>query len=116
VYIFLLNVYFRIPLWWQDWTYCFGLTIANRTTWDKMLELYYRKPDKKILEALNCAENVDIIINYLNIASNTVFYDNEHFFILEIILQKHARNDLILDYILKNFENILKNFEIKKPM
>ncbi|XP_077274362.1 aminopeptidase N-like isoform X4 [Temnothorax americanus] len=98
----------KIPQWWQDWTYCFGLAVANRTTWDKMLELYQRTSDKKLWKTLNCAENPDNIINYLNItASNTTLFSNlEHAFIFNFILQNHARNDLVLDYILKKFDNI----------
>ncbi|XP_071561427.1 aminopeptidase N-like isoform X1 [Temnothorax nylanderi] len=98
----------KVPQWWQDWTYCFGLTVANRTTWDKMMELYQRTSDKKLWETLNCAENPDIIINYLNvIASNTMLFKNsDHAFIFNLILQKHARNDLVLDYILTKFDNI----------
>ncbi|XP_077274293.1 aminopeptidase N-like isoform X2 [Temnothorax americanus] len=98
----------KVPQWWQDWTYCFGLAIANRTTWDKMMELYQRTSDKELLKNLNCAENPDIINNYLHItASNTtLFKDQDHVFIFNLILENHARNDLVLDYILANFNNI----------
>ncbi|XP_071561430.1 aminopeptidase N-like [Temnothorax nylanderi] len=98
----------KVPQWWQDWTYCFGLAVANRTTWDKMMELYQRTSDKKLWKTLNCAEKPDNIINYLNvIASNTTLFSNlEHAFIFNFILQNHARNDLILDYILTKFDNI----------
>ncbi|XP_024882816.1 aminopeptidase N-like, partial [Temnothorax curvispinosus] len=98
----------KVPQWWQDWTYCFGLAVANRTTWDKMMELYQRTSDKKLWKTLNCAENPDNIINYLNItASNTTLFSNlEHAFIFNFILQNHARNDLVLDYILTKFDNI----------
>ncbi|XP_071627754.1 aminopeptidase N-like [Temnothorax longispinosus] len=98
----------KVPQWWQDWTYCFGLTVANRTTGDKMMELYQRISDKKLWKTLNCAENPNIIINYLNIiASNTTLFNHiDHAFIFNLILQNHARNDLVLDYILENFDNI----------
>ncbi|XP_024875505.1 puromycin-sensitive aminopeptidase-like protein [Temnothorax curvispinosus] len=26
----------KVPHWWQDWTYCFGLTVANITAWNKV--------------------------------------------------------------------------------
>ncbi|XP_071581119.1 aminopeptidase N-like isoform X2 [Temnothorax nylanderi] len=98
----------KVPQWWQDWTYCFGLAVANRTTWDKMMELYQRTSDKKLWKTLNCAENPDNIINYLNvIASNTTLFSNlEHAFIFNFIIENHARNDLVLDYILTKFDNI----------
>ncbi|KYQ58340.1 Aminopeptidase N [Trachymyrmex zeteki] len=100
---------------WQKFVYCSGLMTANRTTWDKMLKLYLleknsktEKYKKQLLKSLSCAENSDIIINYLNItAFNTsLFNDKEHCFAFMYVIEKHARNDLILDYVLNNFEII----------
>ncbi|KYQ58025.1 Aminopeptidase N [Trachymyrmex zeteki] len=98
----------------HDNMYCFGLMAANRTTWNKMLELYQKtdpekeKFKKMLMKSLSCAENSDIIINYLNItAFNTsLFHEKEHSLIFKFILDKHLNNDLILDYILSNFEII----------
>lgn len=103
-----LFIYFRIPQWWQEWTYYFGLSKANRTTWDQVLGLYIQNPDKQFWKILNGAEDPHIIIDYLNIiASNTAYFRAEdHPFIFKIVLEKHARNDVILDYILQNFEII----------
>ncbi|XP_011864153.1 PREDICTED: glutamyl aminopeptidase-like [Vollenhovia emeryi] len=96
-----------IPQWWQDWTYCFGLTTADRITWDKVSKLYIRNRDEKILEGLCCAEDSNIIISYLfSAATKTLFDDEVHHLIFNTILEKHARNDWILDYILDNFESI----------
>jgi len=102
------HIYFRIPRWWQEWTYCAGLMVANKTTWNKILELYQQKSDITILKSLSCAEDPDIIINYLNITALDIlsFHDVEHYFAFSFILQKHARNNLILDYVLTNFEII----------
>lgn len=114
MYLFLTNVCFRVPHW-QKFVYCSGLMTANRTTWDKMLKLYLleknsktEKYKKQLLKSLSCAENSDIIINYLNItAFNTsLFNDKEHCFAFMYVIEKHARNDLILDYVLNNFEII----------
>ncbi|KAG5326559.1 AMPN Aminopeptidase, partial [Acromyrmex heyeri] len=97
----------------EKFMYCAGMMAANRTTWDKMFELYLKKEKKwertKLLKSLSCAEDPDIIINYLNIlALNTsLFHNNTHSFIFKCILEKHARNDIILDYILKNFTIML---------
>ncbi|XP_077274395.1 aminopeptidase N-like [Temnothorax americanus] len=99
----------KVPRWWQDWTYCFGLAVANKTTWDKMMKRYQiTAPNDNLLKYLNCAENPDIIINYLNItASDTkLFKDLDQIFIFNLILEKHARNDLVLDYILANLDDI----------
>ncbi|KAG5329665.1 AMPQ Aminopeptidase, partial [Acromyrmex heyeri] len=99
---------------WQKFVFCSGLMTANKTTWDKMLKLYLKKNyktekyQKKLLKSLSCAENPDIIINYLNItAFNTsLFHDKEHSLVFMYIIENHARNDLILDYVLNNFEII----------
>lgn len=101
-------MYFRIPQWWQEWTYYFGLATASRTTWNKVLALYEQKPDKQYWKILSGAEDSIIIINYLNIiAWNTaLFHPKDHPTIFKIILEKHARNDVILDYVLDNFEII----------
>ncbi|XP_024875506.1 aminopeptidase N-like [Temnothorax curvispinosus] len=95
----------KVPQWWHDWTYCFGLAVANKTTWNKMLELYHRTSDKKLLKTLiNCAENPDIIISYLNITA--LFNHEQHALIFNLILENHVRNNLVLDYILANFDFI----------
>lgn len=102
------SIYFRIPQWWQEWTFYFGLSTANRATWDKVLELYQRKPDKQFWKILSGAEDPNIIIHYLNIldSNTTLFRAEDHFIILKIILEKHARNEVVLDYILQNFDII----------
>ncbi|KYN06645.1 hypothetical protein ALC62_02302, partial [Cyphomyrmex costatus] len=84
IYILILtNMCFRIPQY-QNFVYCPGLMTANRTIWDKMLEIYLKKdPFTKS------------------------FPDKEHCLAFIYIIEKHARNDLILDHILTNFE-ILK--------
>ena len=97
-----------------NFMYCIGLMAANRTTWDKMLELYQMTNPKKekfkktLLKNLSCPENSDIIINYLNITTfnTSLFHEKERSFIIKSILDKHLNNTLILDYILNNFETI----------
>ncbi|KYM93558.1 Aminopeptidase N [Cyphomyrmex costatus] len=112
----------KIPQEREEFMYCSGLMTANRTIWDKMLKLYLEKSKtsnktdlikqrshKMLLNSLSCVEDPDIIINFLNIlASNaSLFSDKEHSLAFRYILEKHARNNLILDYVLKNFD-ILK--------
>lgn len=105
---FFSTIYFRIPQWWQEWTYCFGLAYANQTTWNKMLHIYEREPNNELGEMLSCVEDPSIIIRYLNIitSNTTLFNDERQRFVFKIILGKHARNDLILDYILENYDTL----------
>ncbi|XP_011063449.1 PREDICTED: thyrotropin-releasing hormone-degrading ectoenzyme-like [Acromyrmex echinatior] len=94
----------------EKFMYCTGMMAVNKTTWDKMLELYLKdeKVEKQILESLSCAEDPDIIINYLNIISlnTSLFHDDEHSFVFKNVLEKYACNDKIRDYVLKNLEII----------
>ncbi|KYN22132.1 Voltage-dependent calcium channel subunit alpha-2/delta-4 [Trachymyrmex cornetzi] len=120
------NVY-KFPQWMQKFMYCAGLMTANRTTWDKTLILYqhknlknekfknslkkYRMREKFVkllLRGLSCAEDPNIIINFLNITAfnPTLFNEKERYFAVLCILENHSRNNLILNYILNNFETI----------
>ncbi|KAG5312428.1 CA2D3 protein, partial [Acromyrmex insinuator] len=120
------NIY-KFPQWTQKFMYCTGLMTANRTTWDKTLILYQYKNLKKkklennlkeyqtrerfvklLLKGLSCAEDSNIIINFLNITAfnPTLFNEKERYFAVLCILENHSRNNLILDYILNNFETV----------
>jgi len=81
---------------------------ANRTTWDKTMNLYMQKRDKNLLEYLACSEDSDIIINYLNIiASNNLTLKNkDRISTFKSVVIKHARNNPVLDYMLQNLERI----------
>lgn len=82
--------------------------IANKTTWNKVKALFIQEHDEKLLEFLACSENSDIIFNYLDfISSNNSTLPNKYrTFALKSIIFKHARNNLVLDYMLRNFERI----------
>jgi len=104
--------------------YCAGLMTANKTIWDKTLILYQHKKEKfknnlkkylkkekfvkLLLRGLSCAEDPNIIINFLNITAfnPTLFNEKERYFAVLCILENHSRNNLILDYILNNFETV----------
>ncbi|XP_072755695.1 glutamyl aminopeptidase-like isoform X2 [Anoplolepis gracilipes] len=43
----------KLSPWWKKWTYCYGLTIADNTTWDQVLN-EIRGDNDKILYFLNC--------------------------------------------------------------
>ncbi|XP_011630808.1 aminopeptidase N-like [Pogonomyrmex barbatus] len=98
----------KIPSWWQRWTYCSGSMIADKATWNRLLNLYMQKRNKDLLEFLACSENSDIIIDYLNIISseNSTLQDKEHNLAFQFIVIKHSCNNAVLDYILENFERV----------
>jgi hypothetical protein len=82
--------------------------MANYTTWLKMMSLYEKTHDSMLLESLTCSENHDIIIKYLDLIATerSIFSDKIHYFVFHIIIMKHARNKLVLDYILKHLERL----------
>lgn len=84
------------------------MATANITIWNKVMDLYLQKHSIIFLEFLVCSENPNIIINYLNIipSNDLIILEIDRDFALTSILSKHASNNLILDYILENFEQI----------
>ncbi|XP_018392728.1 PREDICTED: aminopeptidase N [Cyphomyrmex costatus] len=92
--------------------YCTGMMTASRTTWDKMLELYLNKEihlkeqdyDKRLLWGLSCAENPNIVKDYLNMAArNTSLFPNtDHSFIFNFIIRKPLTIPAVLKLILQN--------------
>ncbi|XP_011876025.1 PREDICTED: leucyl-cystinyl aminopeptidase-like isoform X2 [Vollenhovia emeryi] len=109
---YLANPDRKISPWWQKWVYCSGLMAANITTWNRVMDLYLQKPDRKFLEYLACSEDPDVIINYLNIiaSKNLITIDIDRDLALTCILNRHASNNLVLDYVLENFEQMESKF------
>jgi len=58
---------------WKRWTYCNGLKMADRDTWNTIFNNYMKGNDTIddtndiILECLAYSKNSEIIINYLEI-------------------------------------------------
>ncbi|KAL6268491.1 hypothetical protein P5V15_001624, partial [Pogonomyrmex californicus] len=84
--------------WWSDWTYCEGTKKANNTIWGKVFLL--AKFNKNHLVSLACTEDIQIIFNYINQSEN--FTKEDRITVLHSIIAKHAKNNLVLDYILQN--------------
>ncbi|KAL6268495.1 hypothetical protein P5V15_001628 [Pogonomyrmex californicus] len=96
--------------YWKEWTYCNGLIKADSIIWNKVF--IARKTDKKILEFLACVKNHTIIVNYMNQLKWKYFEEQDRIIIFHSIIAKHAKNNLVLDYILQNFTNVVPS-EIK---
>jgi len=97
--------YFRILPGWKEWTYCKGMMLANNETWNEVL--HKTVLNNKLLEFLACSENHIIIISYIDRLISGYFTDVQHrIAIFHSIVARHAKNNLVLDYILQNFENI----------
>nr|XP_012228379.1 PREDICTED: aminopeptidase N-like [Linepithema humile] len=105
---------YKILPHWQEWIYCAGLMEADMTFWNKTFifikNLISIKDNQRLLEFLACVEDSEIIINYLNIwrtlpdslvqtyGLDIIFYS---------IVNKHARNDNVLNYIIDHFHELI---------
>nr|XP_012225887.1 PREDICTED: uncharacterized protein LOC105674265 [Linepithema humile] len=94
---------------WKAWMYCNGLVSANSTIWYDVYDKWTATPDDiKFLEYLTCSENPEIISNYLflnSIDSILLQHNNTRVYIFLLTVAKHARNDIVCDFILQNLNN-----------
>jgi len=96
---------FRILPGWKEWTYCKGMILANEVTWNGVLQ---EKLNNKQLEFLACSERNNIILDYIDLLVSGYFVDTEHrITVFHSIIARHARNNLMLDYILANFAKLV---------
>lgn len=102
-------IYYRVSPNLKEWTYCNGLMEANAYTWNKLYDMYVNKLDENAWTSLFCSENPNIIINFLHIcmSENT---DLVYYKIYANIIHKHAKNNVIIDYVLTNFEKITPRY------
>lgn len=83
---------------------------ANASTWNALFDKYTKEQDFDILVYLAYCEDPDIIVNYLNILlrNDTLTLDDEEFYtVYYSILDQHADNEFVLDYILANMDKMI---------
>nr|XP_012234881.1 PREDICTED: aminopeptidase N-like [Linepithema humile] len=94
---------------WKEWMYCNGLVSANSTIWYDVWYKWAATPnDIKFLEYLTCSENPVVISNYLLVNSINNFllqHNNTRAHIFLLTVARHARNDIVCDFILQNLNN-----------
>ncbi|XP_025268252.1 aminopeptidase N isoform X2 [Camponotus floridanus] len=88
----------------KEWTYCNGLMEANVSIWNKLYNIYINKPNEEILMYLVCSENPDNIINLLDIFILNNSRLQNRYEIYSSIIRQHAKNNVVVDYILINFK------------
>ncbi|XP_018399167.1 PREDICTED: aminopeptidase N-like [Cyphomyrmex costatus] len=102
------NKHSRIWPEWKKWTYCKGMMVAHNITWKEMLTEYTLDFDNKRLEYLACSENSDNIIFYIKQLKSIYFTKLQYpITIFHSIIARHAKNNLILNYILDNLTSII---------
>lgn len=92
-----------------------GLAQANQTTWDQLIQLKIEDREAKtdILSSyLNCAENTDVFMHYLNVTLMENRTTSEFANIINLLLGRYrdieANIDAKIDFVIRNFE-ILKS-------
>jgi hypothetical protein len=74
------------------------------------MERNMEKEEIDILYCLIYSENPDIIIDYLNmlLSNDTLILDHQEYYsIFYSILDEHADNELVFDYVLENINRII---------
>ncbi|XP_067209696.1 aminopeptidase Ey-like isoform X2 [Linepithema humile] len=92
----------------KEWLYCKGLMAANVSIWRMVWNKWDSSFDNKFLEYLTCSTNTIIIKMYLITISKDTFYSSYNKTIIAntflLIFAKHARNDVVLDFIFNHLE------------
>lgn len=107
--------YFRsyITPGWKEWTYCNGLIMANNTFWSNIFQKYYSKLDNKFLEFLACAKNYTVIIHYIDLLKSGNFTTaRERITVFHSIIARQVKNDVVFEYIINNFDQIVPRYNI----
>ncbi|XP_029156057.1 aminopeptidase N-like [Nylanderia fulva] len=101
---------YKLLPWWKEWTYCKGLmTTKSESTWHSVFDIGVNKADIKFLEYLACPENIDVIIYYLEYKEYHLTRRGDYQFQFNSflhIITKHAKNLIILKYILDYFNEL----------
>ncbi|XP_067216462.1 thyrotropin-releasing hormone-degrading ectoenzyme-like [Linepithema humile] len=94
---------------WKGWMYCNGLLSANKSIWHAVRKKWTATPnDIKFLEYLTCSENPVVIFNYLMLNSINEFllqHNNTRAYIFLLTVARHARKDIVCDFILQNLDD-----------
>ncbi|XP_032664629.1 aminopeptidase N-like isoform X2 [Odontomachus brunneus] len=95
------------PLW-EEWIFCMGMKNADDTSWSRMINEYMLTKKSEYLDYLNCAESSILICDYISKLVSNYFHIGKHerLRIIRNILKRHASDDLVLDYILTNYNLI----------
>ncbi|KAL6427960.1 hypothetical protein ACFW04_008399 [Cataglyphis niger] len=96
---------------WKEWTYCNGLAMSGINIWNNVFDIYINETDNRYLRFLACSENIAIIQKYTTLITledcNGIMKNKNCLNSFHFIIAKHAKNSLMLDYILAYFERIV---------
>ncbi|KAL6419975.1 hypothetical protein ACFW04_011032 [Cataglyphis niger] len=84
--------------------------MTDNSIWNDVFDIYIKESDSKYLKFLACSGNIAIIQNYTLLMAmkddNITAKSRDHINSFHFIIAKHAKNEIMLDYILANFEKI----------
>ncbi|KAL6427971.1 hypothetical protein ACFW04_008399 [Cataglyphis niger] len=79
--------------------------------WNNVFDIYINETDNRYLRFLACSENIAIIQKYTTLITledcNGIMKNKNCLNSFHFIIAKHAKNSLMLDYILAYFERIV---------
>ncbi|XP_025155677.1 uncharacterized protein LOC105188829 [Harpegnathos saltator] len=97
---------------WEDWTNCAGIMNADNTIWYEVMLNIMHGYDKVMLNYAVCVEDEHLVQELLALATFrpddkwTKLGDAELRKFFHDLVRKHARKPQVLDFILKNFNEI----------
>ncbi|XP_011860565.1 PREDICTED: aminopeptidase M1-C-like [Vollenhovia emeryi] len=118
-----LNSSTRVSPIWKKWTYCNGILFNSSDIWWNVFTLWIKTRDSQLLDYLSCTRNSSIVHDYLQLnmlirKGNILGYvdytsgfkkvqriDHVNSFLFTIV--RHAKDDIVLEYMLKNFTIII---------
>ncbi|XP_011879068.1 PREDICTED: aminopeptidase N-like [Vollenhovia emeryi] len=92
---------------WMEWIHCKGMMNADRSLWEKAMDASLT--NKKLIKFLVCSENYVIIMDYIDRLKSEIYFTKaqDRIEVFHSIIARHAKKNVILDYILKHFTNII---------
>ncbi|XP_032687756.1 glutamyl aminopeptidase-like [Odontomachus brunneus] len=101
--------------WWKDWVYCTGIETANLSIWHQVLHTSMRSKDFETLMHLTCSNEAPLLIYYLDfLVSNNgakELTDHQRYSIYHAIIKKHAQKDMVLNFIMSKYKEIMSSFD-----
>ncbi|XP_067216546.1 thyrotropin-releasing hormone-degrading ectoenzyme-like isoform X2 [Linepithema humile] len=90
---------------WKEWMYCNGLMSADHKIMYEIYTKWAEIRDNQLLEYLTCNRKPEMISAYLTLNSKDNYllhHRNTRAHIILLTVAKHARNNIICDFVLQN--------------
>jgi len=68
---------------------------------------WIRTVNTQLLDYIACTKNLTVIVDYLNQLKRDYYKEQDSIIIFHSIIVRHAKNNLMLHYILQNFATVI---------